>query len=438
MKQSKNSRIFELYFRYNIFLKIFYLFQMIKPILNKCDKNTPILLQNGSCVLQYCTDKEYKEKKCKIDNDIIKTQWLNNIIWIGDKDFRYINFASFSNGDMILETTSIPGNSKRMFYGVKKNGRALFKNKTENKMTKFYYLEAKNQTENEGNIRYEAEIFISTINGGDYNGKEYLVSVGKGARYAELYDFDNDKIYQTKTYDFLKSKMDNSRSGVINFKSNNTYYSIFSFITSSLSLFNIKKLKFISLDIKENNPIINYNYRSGIGKTTSCYITDLKYIVCFLIYESKTSVNTKVYGYIIILDENLNDISSSKDIYSIHKDSTTFFKCIHFKEEIGIFIYHYYTYDSSNNAICNQFPKILVLNYNISNQKFEEYTDIIILDQRKLNLDYLLNDIIKISDNKVCLISTSDSREMLYIIIINIFESENVVIRYYDINIFKL
>ena len=56
------------------------------------------------------------------NNTVIVNQWLNNIICLGDKDFRYVNFASFSNGSMIVEATSIPDSPKRMFYGIQSDG----------------------------------------------------------------------------------------------------------------------------------------------------------------------------------------------------------------------------------------------------------------------------------------------------------------------------
>ena len=99
-----------------IFISLYFLL-LINPIKNECDKTAPIL-KDGSCSLEYCTEEEYKNKSCKIYNEIIKTQWLNNIIRIGDKNFRYVNFANYSNGDLIVETTSCPGSSKRMFYGI--------------------------------------------------------------------------------------------------------------------------------------------------------------------------------------------------------------------------------------------------------------------------------------------------------------------------------
>ena len=51
----------------------------------------------------------------------------NNIIWIGDKYFRHVNLATFSNVDLVVETSSSQANPKRMFYGIKSNGRSFFK-----------------------------------------------------------------------------------------------------------------------------------------------------------------------------------------------------------------------------------------------------------------------------------------------------------------------
>ena len=97
--------------------KIIILFQIVIYELNGCELNEPFL--KGTSCVNYCSELELKEKTCKIDNDIAKTQFLNNIFWIGEENYRYVNFALFSNGDMIIETTNNPGTTKRIFYGMK-------------------------------------------------------------------------------------------------------------------------------------------------------------------------------------------------------------------------------------------------------------------------------------------------------------------------------
>ena len=106
---------------------------------------------------------EIKADDCKISNITkITTQWLNNIICIGEENFRYVNFANFSNGDMIVETTAIPDSPKRIFYGIKNDGGPFFDNQQYHAT-----IVISGQTES-NNTRYEGEIFIVPINGQEY------------------------------------------------------------------------------------------------------------------------------------------------------------------------------------------------------------------------------------------------------------------------------
>ena len=112
----------------NFFVIILCFYLLITPVKNECNRSIPILLEDGTCGLAYCSASDYESEKCIVSNEIIKTQWLTNIIRIGDKDFRYVNFATFSNGSMIIETTSFPGNKYRYFFGLQSNGLPFFKN----------------------------------------------------------------------------------------------------------------------------------------------------------------------------------------------------------------------------------------------------------------------------------------------------------------------
>ena len=208
--------------------KIIILIQIVINELNGCEINKPFL-KSTSCV-NYCSELELKEKTCKIDNDIVKTQYLNNINFIGDENYKYVNFAMFSNGDMILETTNNPGTKKRMFYGIKKDGREFFYK--DNKWSNKYTIEGED-------IRHEAEIFVVKINGKigeENNGKEYLVSIAKKNHYAELYDFDNDKIYKKDSSILLGNEMAGTKGYALNYTINNENFIIFSFISETYGL----------------------------------------------------------------------------------------------------------------------------------------------------------------------------------------------------------
>ena len=154
-------------------------FKIINSILNECSFDSPIL-KNGNCV-STCSESEFESKTCEINNTQLKTQWLNNIITVGDKNNKYINLVSFSNGDMIAVSAYYytSASNKREFYGLKKNGRYYFKNET--KETPSYIFEVNDENGN-NIVRYEAEVFIAKVNdGNENNGKEK----GKGKRKAE-------------------------------------------------------------------------------------------------------------------------------------------------------------------------------------------------------------------------------------------------------------
>ena len=435
MKISRNT--FIIIIKNIIFLKYICFLCNIIPILNECEKETPFLI-NGLCTLQYCSQDDFIKNKCPINNTIVKNQWLNNIIWIGDKNYRYVNLATFSTGSLVVETTSA-SNSKRMFFGIRKNGRSFFMNK--GKSTRYYSMEVSEQSGNDGNGRLEGEIFIAKIN---EDGNEYLVSVGRSNGYTELYDFDNKKIYQISTTDFLGREMDNIRGVSFSYESNNIYYVVFCYSNKSKKTFYFNKFKFTSIDIKNNNPSnSDYFYNTDfVGKKISCYMTDLKYIYCFYTY----NLGGYTFGYIKMINLDYNVIDGI-DMNNVCGDETTFMKCIYFKDEIGIFIYYYFTYDENTyNKVPTQHLKILFkiyrcTSYLITYCYIDDYSSNFpetILDQRKFNMECLLNDLIKVSDTKVAFISTNDEKDMLYVVLLNVFTTEKILIRYYDIRIFSL
>ena len=100
---------------------------------------------------------------CFISNKTrIISQWLNNIICLGAENLRYINIATFSSGDMIVEATSSSDYSDRIFYGIKRNGDPFFADgQYHSKIT------VSGETES-NNARNEAEIFIVTIDNTEY------------------------------------------------------------------------------------------------------------------------------------------------------------------------------------------------------------------------------------------------------------------------------
>ena len=410
-----------------ILQKIIFLFQIVIHELNGCEINEPFL--KGTSCTKYCSELELKEKVCKIDNDIAKTQFLNNIIWIGEENYRYVNFAMFSNGDMIIETTNIPGTKKRIFYGMKKDGRELFYK--DNNWRYNYTMEGED-------IRYEAEIFVVQINGEtdeENNGKEYLVSIAKKKQYAELYDFENDKIYKKDSSILLDSEMAGPKGCALNITINKENLIIFSYISTDKNFY-IKKMKFTSINIENNNnQIMNSNYAfSDFGNQASCSITNSNHIACFY---NHFDGNYLIFGAILSYDSELNclDVYDLNDFYG---SAYSFMKCVHLKEEIVVFAYFNFTSDNEPYTT----PKLLKLFFcELNNGMIEEFyinqKSFISLDKYQFCINDTLNDMIRISENKICVISTTDQKDILYVVLLDFVKMEKIIIRYYKINIYS-
>ena len=441
----KNDNFFQIYFKlnsYQFIFTIYFILQLSKKIICECGKEIPIL-KNGSCVNVFCTQEEFDENICSINNTIVKTQRLNNIIWIGDKYFRYINLITYSNGDLIVETSSTEGTSKRMFYGIKKNGRSFFKG--DKKKTKYYSIEVSTQEGNPGNARYYSEIFVAKINGGENDSKEYIVNVGKGTGYTELYDFDNNKIYQRSSVSFLPKKSDSLRAASFTYNFNGIFYSNLYHYNEANDYYYLNKYEFTTYDIENDVPKKTSKYiPKAYGNTISCYLTELYYTICFF----TLNIENYIVGFTTIFDKDDFTLIGQMELDYLYSDKDTFLKCIYFKDEIGIFVYYYFP-KTSVSQDTNKIPRIIFKGYkcdsnnNTSSDFICQFTDYspnfkeIDLDKIQCNINNLLNDIIKINDNKICFIGTSESRDMLYIAILNIFSTEKVVIRYYNIELYN-
>ena len=84
------------------------------------DKNLPFL--SGGVCISSCSLEDLRNETCIIDNEIIKTQWINNIIYISENGFNYINIVTTQNNDLIILNSSYPNSNTRILYGITKEG----------------------------------------------------------------------------------------------------------------------------------------------------------------------------------------------------------------------------------------------------------------------------------------------------------------------------
>ena len=433
MKNIKNKNIKIIRFLPKLF-QIFLLFYQIKSEITECSRENPILISN-ECRLVYCNKTQFDLNICQIKSSIIKTQWLNNIIVFGNITYRYINVASYSNGDLLFETTCIPGTKKRMFYGLKQNGRPLFQNEE----TPYYSVEVEGERFTQG--KYEAEsIVVKHMN----LQKEFFLSVSKMNCYAEAFSFENNIILTKPSSTFTNNIfIVSSRNSfcALSIKEDpaNNYY-LFGFLGRTFDdNINVTKVYFQKHIFKNNDferdvTLVNITEQpDGYGNGISCFqTTNLELIICF--YTTENSEDNKIYLNLIKFDNNLENPLIS-NFESNVEDKDNFIKCIHLEGEVGIFAYY-------KSYIDILYPVFLFKIFVQASNSFENYLpnefSSIVLKKYQFNNNIFLNDLIKINKNKIVFTSTLLNRETLFIILFNIFGNKNVKIRYYSIKIFSL
>ena len=408
-----------------LIIHLIFTFHIILAVITECTKDKPILISK-ECKLEYCTKKQFESKECIINNTVIKNQWLNNIIFIGDKYYRYINFATYYNGDMVVETTS--SQQKRIFYGIKQNGRPYFTNKTDNTETSYYYI----YFIDENIERYESDGIIIKPN--DEN--EYYFSVSGNASNAEIFDFNNEIIYYKQSNDFVSSKKIISLRNAFFQLININYNYFFGFIADEDGSSNIYFQK------HQINTLINFKDTTtkvdelkelnAYGKGVSCTQSSSGLIYCLFMNIYKEEKSIILAKYESNFTGNIS-MAIGENIY----DENIFLKCVLLKEEVIIFAYYAYISD-------DYYPILLFRKFNIKEQKFDSYIEDygyfsgIKLKIKDISNNILLNDIVSMNEHKLAFSTVSKNKEILHIILINFYKDEKVKIRYYSINLYSL
>jgi hypothetical protein len=61
--------------------------------------------------MKFCTEEEFDNNVCVKDNEIIRVQWLNNIIKLGPIKYRNSKLAKFQDGSIAIFTGEKKKNS---------------------------------------------------------------------------------------------------------------------------------------------------------------------------------------------------------------------------------------------------------------------------------------------------------------------------------------
>ena len=270
-----------------------------------------------------------------------------------------------------------------------------------------------------------------TIN--DQEHSEYLLSVGYDTN-MEIYDLKEQKVISniaTKSFTGILETMDCLRQTGINYFDGNNYYLFYGYLTLDLDFY-LKKLKFTSTDLSKVTTEKTIHINHVRGRASSCYITEKNNIGCITI--TTILLTNNLYAY--IYDLNLKELMhTSLDGYQVVPEGVSFpyfIKCIHLKKEIGVFAFY------RKNSVLKMVNNPVLLFKNFTGNKLENYLPQVILDYKEFCYDALFNDLIKINENKLCYIGTSENKEEMYIVLLNIYQNSSIVIRYYNFNIFSL
>ena len=322
----------KVFFKNHNFILFFLSSNLFFVFLKDWNKTQPILKENN-CQLIYCEQSKFNTNECSINNTIIKTQWLNNIIRISEDYFRYINVVSNRNGDIFIETSPVTEGHNRIFYALKANGRFYFQNEE----TPFYKLDEMSI----GLRRHYSELYNIVLN----NDKEYLMSISTNGS-VEIYDFDNNQRKYTTYNNFIQ--MENTYASIYNygftFEYFNNYYIIFPFYVHEFNQYYgendymyVNRYHFSdSIDISDSNSYEKNLPTSALygmqGKMISCFKSN-SFIYC-LFHHIEKIYKVSVYNLDLVYFGLANAVED------IIEDLYLFFKGVQLKEEI-IAIYYY-------------------------------------------------------------------------------------------------
>ena len=302
---------------------IYILFLLIVEINNECDKSIPIY-KNGECSNVYCTEDEFKNGDCIINNSIIKTQWLNKLIFLGNNEiFRIDEFQLYTsiempNNDLFL-LFSNAYQDYIYIYGLKSSGEEYFKDNDENLKI----------IQSNGEEMY----YVNNV-GLIINNKQYILLCRfYSSSQCEIIDYENNIIYYEDIYKFLKyDDPEDLRVGsefftIINLNQKSTF--LLTYLESNsidLSIINLQTEDLSSYDIiknKKRDITLSDNQYYDIR----CFITKEKMIECVIAQADKLVVE--------IYDESLDYKNIIElDNENVGDEFLSAVNCIHLKNEI--------------------------------------------------------------------------------------------------------
>ena len=404
------------------------------PVDGKCPIERPIL-KNGKCQLIYCSNLELQNEICKINNPIVKQQWLNNFHIFSGVSTSSISYANdiIENQKIILFAQNLQNVKEKYLYGFYNNGTGIFYNKNKKIFESFKKMVLPDNGKLIDKIGY-IEM--------DYDG--YLLSTPTENN-LYLLDYIDDKISKkeidTSAYStdkiILMEREDESIDP--------DYLTCYIYCKDKSNLDNcylmMKNFEASEEELTENESMkenIKVHYNSNLN----CYKDEQNYIRC--IY-NKFGDDSKLKHVLGIYNSGSLTLKKEIMLEEEFDNDPTFDSMIRLRNHICIIAY---SLPKNKNAI-----KIIIKKVQNINSKTDEFTvdDFIPkIPEILLNEDNLYkfegaksssNSLVQISYEKFALLvndfknSTSDLNSDIVIFILNIYDSNTKInVRHYTIS----
>ena len=383
------------------------------------------------------------EDSCKSITSYTNTQCFNEKIIFYDT-FRGGHFETLDDGTLIIEYSSNNDNSKRMFYGLKKNGRYYFPNETSIKI-----FHAKNP-DNENHGRYESKNKIVYMAKDKEKKKQYLFSTSIYQTVTELHDIQGGnstywdtvnfwEIIEIFSYEILILDLPESNE--------NHYVCVFTQRETEKRkvregvwehysrTFSIRKFKFDSPT--SYTMLAKYDYRSNYNSRmiSAFVVQEWQLIVIFFLKRADTSEEeyTNAKYSIAFFDYSLNwrdTERESENLYELNSGNGIFFRSVWLKGRWAAFLY-----------FKDKIGKQLVFEIGELNNcdggycfKYRNTYPVTIWDKwYTTNTKY--NDFFKVDENRLVFVTSGGDLNQLGFIVIDLYNDYwNYIIRSYFYN----
>ena len=362
-----------------------------------------------------------KSQTCTKDGSIDNTNCFTDIKIFGNdnKYYRAGHFASNKNGDMVIEYSYL---QYRLFFGLKNDGKYLYPEETKE-------IEIINSNIDPDIIRrYESVNCFVSLRDDINKAKEYLMSLSSWITLFELHDLENNEynIYPTTlffdfqygTYSYVFQILEAKINDI------NTYFCIYKL--NDPDLIQIKKFILTNFDeqvIEQKKITIDDDIAfTRITSSIICEYNDV--LIIFFMNRISSAYYAYIYNYELIKlngFQYVGSITIPDDFYN-----GLFFKALSLHYGYGTFLYFY---DPSHFMV-------RIFRLNIDSSTFNE----ILVYSNNCDLDptITLNEFLKIDDERLVFISTSNSRRKLNIILFDFFNwYQALKVRYYRFSIYN-